>query len=94
MIAEQSFSWTNTHRNTRVYFVSLVTFLIFLLIQAMNGERFLHFWHYLLDLHNLKVISRFLQLTKEHPFNNWPNEKTIFFKFINYLVILKVKKHR
>ena len=40
VICEQSFAWSNQYSN----------------VKSMNGPRFNHFFHYLLDLHNLKVI--------------------------------------
>ena len=39
VICEQSFAWSNQYSN----------------VKSMNGPRFNHFFHYLLDLHNLKV---------------------------------------
>ena len=39
VICEQSFAWSNQYNN----------------VKSMNGPRFNHFFHYVLDLHNLKV---------------------------------------
>ena len=39
VICEQSFAWSNQYSN----------------VKSMNGPRFNFFFHYLLDLHNLKV---------------------------------------
>ena len=41
VICEQSFAWSNQYSN----------------VMNMNGPRFNHFFHYLLDLHNLKVCN-------------------------------------
>ena len=40
VICEQSFAWSNQYSN----------------VKSMNGPRFNHYFHYVLDLHNLKVV--------------------------------------
>ena len=48
VIAEQSFAWTNSYANVR----------------SMNGPRFNHFFHYILDMHNLKVNNMTILITE------------------------------
>ena len=56
VICEQSFAWSNEYCNVR----------------SMSGPRFNHFFHYLLDLHNLKVLYiRWLNLFFSSSFFFW-----------------------
>ena len=50
VICEQSFAWSNQYSN----------------VKSMNGPRFNHFFHYLLDLHNLRVEGVLRQIANPH----------------------------